>query len=82
MVDPSHGTGKRSLVERMSLAGLAAGADGLILEVHPDPDHSLSDAAQTITLEALERIIERGRALHSLLAEEPVFESVTTILRA
>jgi 3-deoxy-7-phosphoheptulonate synthase len=82
MVDPSHGTGKRSLVERMSLAGLAAGADGLILEVHPDPDRSLSDAAQTITLEALERIIERGRALHSLLAEEPVFESVTTILRA
>jgi 3-deoxy-D-arabino-heptulosonate 7-phosphate (DAHP) synthase len=50
--------------------------------VHPDPDRSLSDAAQTITLEALERIIERGRALHSLLAEEPVFESVTTILRA
>jgi 3-deoxy-7-phosphoheptulonate synthase len=82
MVDPSHGTGKRSLVERMSLAGLAAGADGLILEVHPDPERSLSDAAQTITLETLERIIGRGRALHSLLAEEPVFESVTTILRA
>lgn len=82
LVDPSHGTGKRSLVERMSLAGLAAGADGLILEVHPEPERSMSDAAQTITLDTLGRIIARGRSLHSLLAEEPAFDSVTTILHA
>ena len=41
IVDPSHGTGHRSLVARMALAGLAAGADGLIVEVHPDPDRAL-----------------------------------------
>ena len=82
LVDPSHGTGKRSLVERMSLAGLAAGADGLILEVHPEPERSMSDAAQTITLDTLARIIQRGHALHDLLADEPAFESVAAILHA
>ena len=40
IVDPSHGTGRRSLVGSMSLAALAAGADGLIIEVHPDPDRA------------------------------------------
>lgn len=82
MVDPSHGTGKRSLVERMSLAGIAAGADGLILEVHPEPERSMSDAAQTITFDTLSRIIARGRSLHSLLAEEPAFDNVAAIIHA
>ena len=49
IVDPSHGTGKRSLVAPMSLAAIAAGADGLILEVHSAPDTALCDAPQTIT---------------------------------
>ena len=49
IVDPSHGTGRRSLVQPMALAGLAAGADGLIVEVHPTPDRAKCDAAQTIT---------------------------------
>ena len=49
LVDPSHGTGKRSLVAPMALAGIAAGADGLIIEIHPEPDTALCDAAQTIT---------------------------------
>ena len=43
LVDPSHGTGKRDYVPPMALAALAAGADGLLIEVHPDPDHALSD---------------------------------------
>jgi 3-deoxy-7-phosphoheptulonate synthase len=50
IVDPSHGTGIRSLVLPMSKAALAAGADGLMIEVHPDPDFALSDGPQSIPL--------------------------------
>jgi len=67
VVDPSHGTGKRSLVGRMAMAGLAAGADGLILEVHPEPDTALCDASQTITPAELTTIVRSGRALHAAL---------------
>jgi 3-deoxy-7-phosphoheptulonate synthase len=49
IVDPSQGTGKWRLVGPVALAGLAAGADGLIVEVHPHPDHALSDGAQSLT---------------------------------
>lgn len=49
IVDPSHATGKRSLVESMSMAATAAGADGLIIEVHNDPEHALCDGAQSLT---------------------------------
>ncbi len=49
MVDPSHGTGKSHLVPAMCRAAVAAGCDGLILEVHPDPKHALTDGAQSIT---------------------------------
>lgn len=69
IVDPSHGTGRRELVHRMSLAGIAAGADGLAIEVHPDPDNALSDGAQTITPNELARIVQRVHALSALLAE-------------
>ena len=68
IVDPSHGTGKRSLVTRMALAGLAAGADGLIVEVHPDPDNARCDAAQTIGPDELATIHRAGLALHGALA--------------
>lgn len=67
IVDPSHGTGRRSLVSRMALAGLAAGADGLIIEALPDPDIAMCDAAQTITLTELATIITAGRTLHAAL---------------
>ncbi len=49
VVDPSHGTGKRTLVTAMSRAGLAAGADALIIEVHPDPARAMSDGPQSLT---------------------------------
>jgi len=49
VVDPSHGTGKRSLVGPMSLAAAAVGADGLIIEVHPDPPHARSDGDQSLS---------------------------------
>jgi 3-deoxy-7-phosphoheptulonate synthase len=51
IADPSHGTGKWYLVEPMAMASIAAGADGLIMEVHPNPDHALSDGAQSLTFE-------------------------------
>ena len=50
IVDPSHAAGKRSLVTPLALAGVAAGADGLIVEVHPNPQVAMSDAAQQLTI--------------------------------
>ena len=49
IVDPSHGTGRRHLIRPMAVAALAAGADGLLIEVHPDPEHALSDGPQALT---------------------------------
>ena len=49
IADPSHGTGKWYLVRPMSMASIAVGADGLMIEVHPNPDHALSDGAQSLT---------------------------------
>ena len=50
IVDPSHAGGKRHLVTPLALAGVAAGADGIIVEVHPDPDTALSDGPQALTV--------------------------------
>lgn len=63
LVDPSHGTGKRDYVPAMALASLAAGADGLLIEVHPDPDHALSDGAQSLTFAGFERLLQSLRRL-------------------
>lgn len=52
IIDPSHAAGKAAYIESLSLAGVAAGADGLIIEVHPNPREAMSDAAQQITVEA------------------------------
>ena len=63
LVDPSHGTGKRNYVEPMALAALAAGADGIMVEVHPSPDEALSDAAQTISFEQLDAMLEKMKPI-------------------
>jgi 3-deoxy-7-phosphoheptulonate synthase len=63
LVDPSHGTGKRDYVPPMALAALAAGADGLLVEMHPDPDRALSDGAQSLSFAAFEQLVQ---ALHEL----------------
>lgn len=62
-VDPSHGTGKRPYVPAMSLAALAAGADGLLIEAHPDPDRAMSDGAQSLDFAALDALLARLKAL-------------------
>lgn len=56
IVDPSHGTGKRNLVVPMCLAAAAAGADGLLIEVHPEPANSLSDAEQALGFDDFEKM--------------------------
>ena len=63
LVDPSHSTGKRSLVAPVSRAAVAAGADGLIIEVHPDPDNAQSDGYQSITPAQLADLIGECRAV-------------------
>ena len=57
IVDPSHGTGKARLVPPMAKASIACGADGLIVEVHDDPEHAASDGAQTITPQAFSQML-------------------------
>jgi 3-deoxy-7-phosphoheptulonate synthase len=57
VLDPSHATGKRSLVPALSRAGVAVGADGLIVEVHPCPEKAVSDGAQSLTLEGFRRMM-------------------------
>jgi 3-deoxy-7-phosphoheptulonate synthase len=63
LVDPSHGTGKRDYVPAMALAALAAGADGLLLEVHPEPERALSDGAQSLDFASLDRLLTSLRSL-------------------
>lgn len=65
IVDPSHGSGRRSLVEPLTFAAAAAGLDGAIVEVHPDPDRALSDAAQSIDGAAFARIAAGVAAIRS-----------------
>lgn len=63
MVDPSHGTGSRSLVLPMSLAAIAAGADGLLVEVHPRPEEALSDGAQALTPQLFAELMRQSAAV-------------------
>ena len=63
VVDPSHACGKAWMVERMSMAALAAGADGLIVEVHNDPPHALCDGAQSITPAQFDALMDKLRTL-------------------
>ena len=63
LVDPSHGTGRRDYVPPMALAALAAGADGLLIEVHPDPDQALSDGAQSLDFGGFEQVLTKLKRL-------------------
>jgi 3-deoxy-7-phosphoheptulonate synthase len=63
VADPSHGTGRRDKVVPMARAAIAAGADGLLVEVHPDPDHALSDGAQSLHPEQFEHLMDQLRRL-------------------
>ncbi len=64
VVDPSHATGKRWLVKPLALGGVAVGADGIMVEVHPDPDAALSDADQQLTLDQFRDMMAAVVPLH------------------
>jgi 3-deoxy-7-phosphoheptulonate synthase len=69
LVDPSHGTGRRELILPLATAAIAAGADGVMVEMHPEPDASISDAAQTIGPEALRRLVRQTHTVAEALRE-------------
>ncbi len=68
IVDPSHGTGKSYMVGPLARAGVAVGADGLIIEVHNQPERALSDSAQSLTFEQYDQLIAEVRAIHGVIA--------------
>jgi 3-deoxy-7-phosphoheptulonate synthase len=70
IVDPSHAAGRRDLVAPLARAAVAAGADGIIVEVHPQPDEALSDAAQQIPTAEFEEFATEIRALAALMGRE------------
>ena len=72
IVDPSHGTGKNYMVTPLARAGVAVGADGLIIEVHDQPDRALCDGAQALTLDQYEQLVSEVRAIHEVIAPAPV----------
>ena len=72
IVDPSHGTGKNFMVTPLARGGVAVGADGLIIEVHDQPEHALSDGAQALTLEQYEQLVGEVRAIHEVIAPAAV----------
>src|SRR5205823_14096938 len=63
VADPSHGTGRRDKVAPMARAAVAAGADGLLIEVHPDPDRALSDGAQSLYPEQFSKLMDELRMI-------------------
>jgi 3-deoxy-7-phosphoheptulonate synthase len=70
IADPSHGTGRRDHVLPLARAAVAAGADGLLIEVHPNPDHARSDGAQSLKPEQLVELMEQLRAIVPVLGRE------------
>ena len=70
VVDPSHGTGRRSMVRPMAMAAIAAGADGLIIEVHPHPEVALSDGDQSLTPADFKEVMEDIHRMSRLLRGE------------
>ena len=69
IVDPSHATGKARLVKPMAMAATAAGADGLMIEVHNDPEHALCDGAQSLTPDQFDDLSKRIAKIREAMAE-------------
>jgi len=77
VVDPSHGTGRRDKVAPMARAAVAAGADGLLIEVHCDPDHALSDGAQSMFPSQFDRLMAELRIIAPAIGRSICLEPVT-----
>ena len=76
IVDPSHGTGRRDKVAPMARAAVAAGADGLIIEVHCDPDHAKSDGAQSMFPQQFDRLMAELRTIAPAIGRSICVESI------
>ena len=76
IVDPSHGTGKWRMVKPMALAAIAAGADGLMMEVHPNPAKALSDGSQSLTPEHYRDVMEAVKKLSKFIKDENLLSIV------
>jgi len=76
IVDPSHGTGRRDKVAPMARAAVAAGADGLLIEVHCDPDHALSDGAQSMFPPQFDRLMAELRIIAPAIGRSICLETV------
>jgi 3-deoxy-7-phosphoheptulonate synthase len=76
LVDPSHGTGRRDKVAPMARASVAAGADGLLIEVHNDPDHALSDGAQSLFPAQFDRLMAELRIIAPAIGRSICLEPV------
>lgn len=72
LVDPSHAAGRYDMVESLSLAAIAAGADGLMIEVHNDPKHALCDGPQSLTPKAFDSLMEKLKVLDGVMEREPI----------
>jgi 3-deoxy-7-phosphoheptulonate synthase len=72
IVDPSHGTGRNFMVTPLARAGVAVGADGLIIEVHDQPERALCDGAQALTFAQYEQLVVEARAIHEALTPSTV----------
>ena len=70
VVDPSHGTGRRDLIPIMSNAAIAAGADGLVVEIHPEPEKAFSDGPQSLRPEEFKSLVEDCRPYVALTGKE------------
>jgi len=77
IVDPSHGTGKNYLVAPMARASVAAGADGLLIEIHPQPEKALSDGTQALLPEQYLVLVEQMRAIHQVLLPTRITEALS-----
>ena len=79
VLDPSHATGKRSLVPALARAGIAIGADGLIVEVHPQPEKAVSDGAQSLDLAQFDRMMQQLKPYIELWKEARVTEATVAV---
>ncbi|PKK96490.1 MAG: 3-deoxy-7-phosphoheptulonate synthase, partial [Tenericutes bacterium HGW-Tenericutes-3] len=70
IIDPSHAAGRWNMIEKLSLASLAVGASGLIVEVHHDPEHALSDGAQSLKLNKYAHLMDELRKVATVLGKE------------
>ena len=79
ILDPSHATGKRSLVPALARAGVAIGADGLLVEVHPNPEKAVSDGAQSLKLEDFRAMMRQLRPYLDLWKEARLAEAAAAV---